>query len=146
MTNSMTFPRVRITNGQAAALYYAGKRRLSAFQGPAIDDKASHAYGTIRFSANPSSGATITLGGTVVHFGTDVAISASLAVTLANLLTFLQASVDANIAKCTYYISGSDLSVRSKEANDASFTLAASVATVSGATLKLMKINSRVAL
>jgi hypothetical protein len=135
-----------MTNGQAAASYYARRRNRMARTTTASDDKASRAYGTIHFPANPSSGATITLGGTVVHLGTDVTIGVDLATTMASLLTFLQASADVNISKCTYQNNNPDLFVQAKDAGVATFTLAASAATVSGATLKLMKINSRVAL
>lgn len=137
-----------MTNGQAAASYYARRRNRSARATVAADDKASHAYGTIHFSANPlpSPHETITLGGTVVTFGTDVDIGVDLTHTLVNLLAFLQASADANISKCTYQNNNPDLFVQAKDAGVATFTLAASNAMRSGATLKLMKINSRVAL
>lgn len=54
------------------------------------------------FSANPASGSTITLNGTVVTFGTDVAIGVDLNTTLQSLKTYLQASADAQLVKFQY--------------------------------------------
>jgi hypothetical protein len=126
------------------ALYHA--RHKNQVETSLVNDPASLSWGSIAFSANPSNGATITLGGTVVTFGTTVTIGASLAITLASLLVFLQASADTNIKKCTYSITGSILGVRSKTPNNTAFTLAASAATVSHATLQLFQISARQAL
>jgi hypothetical protein len=109
-------------------------------------DLSAMAYGTISFAANPANSSTITLGGTVVTFGTDVAIGANLAATLATLLTFLKASANANIVKSAYDINGSLLTIRYKTAGVATFTLAASAATRSGPTLTLPNIRKRKAL
>lgn len=73
------------------------------------------AFGTLAFTTNPAANTTATFGTTVVTFvaanptGNQVLIGASLAATLANLLTFLQASADASIAQSSYTLSGSTL-------------------------------------
>jgi hypothetical protein len=58
------------------------------------------------FSSQPADNSTITLNGTVVtlHDGTGGTVDrgADLAATMAALKAFLNASVDAEIAKCTY--------------------------------------------
>lgn len=66
------------------------------------------AAGTISVTAQPSPNDSFTIGGTAVTFvasspvGSQVAIGATQAITLANLLTFLQQSLDTNISKCSY--------------------------------------------
>ncbi len=127
-----------------AALYHQRDRDLR--DTTLIDDKASLAWGSIVFSANPSNGATITLGGTVVTFGTDVTIGGDLPTTLVHLLAFLSASANANIVKCTYTVSATGLGIRAKAPGVATFTLAASAATVSHSTLKLVQVEQRAAL
>lgn len=127
-----------------AALYHSREKNLISTT--LVSDPASLASGSITFASNPANNSTITLGGTVVTFGTDVTIGASLAITLASLLAFLNASVNANIIKCTYTITGSVLDIRSKTPNNTTFTLAASVATVSHATIQLIQIRKRKAL
>lgn len=106
---------------------------------------APTAIGSISFAANPVAASTITLGGTAVSFvsalttGNQVLIGANLAATLANAVTFLNASTDTNISKATYAVNpaGTAILVTYKTPGTAgnAFTLAASVATVSGATL-----------
>lgn len=106
---------------------------------------APTAIGSIAFASNPANASTITLGGTAVSFvsalttGNQVLIGANLAATLANAVTFLNASTDTNISKATYAVNpaGTAILVTYKTAGTAgnAFTLAASVATVSGATL-----------
>jgi hypothetical protein len=98
--------------------------------------------GNFVFSLQPASNSTITLNGTVVTFGTDVTIGVDLQHTLDNLVTFLTASVDTQIVKCTYTDDATHLYIVSKTAGQTnnSFTLAASTspashATRSGATL-----------
>src|SRR5678815_4854871 len=88
---------------QNAGLYYAGQRNSEARDAAATDDLTSLAWGTITFSANPGSSDTITLGGTAVTFGPghNVAIGATLAITLTSLAAYLNASADANISKST---------------------------------------------
>ena len=105
--------------------------------------KSPTATGNIHFTVNPSPSDTITLDGTVVTFvsslttGNQVLIGSSLTDTLANLLAFLQASVDTNIVKMSYSVTGNYLycvSVATGTTGD-TYTLAASAASVSGADL-----------
>jgi hypothetical protein len=104
---------------------------------------APTAYGSINFAANPAANATITLGGTVVTFvaagpvGNQVLIGANTAATLANLLTFLSTSADANLVKFKYSVLGNYLYLQAAATGVAgnALTIAASVATASGATL-----------
>lgn len=106
-------------------------------------DPGKPATGTITFAANPTASSTITLNSTAVTFvasgatGSQVNIGANLAATLQALKTFLNASSDTQIVKCTYDVSGTKLFVRNKTLGTSgnSFTLAASVATVSASTL-----------
>jgi hypothetical protein len=138
------FPKFKSSPALQAAMFYA--RRNNRKGTTLVNDPASLSWGSILFSANPANASTITLGGAVVTFGTDVTIGVSLAVTLASLLVFLSASANANISKCRYSVGGSSLAIRSKTPNNTTFTLAASAATVSHATLQLVQINKRVAL
>jgi hypothetical protein len=101
------------------------------------------ASGNITFAVQPLANATVTLNGTVVTFvagapvGNQVQIAGTLALTLAALVTFANASVDANISQATYSASATKLYVVSKVTGVGgnAFTLAASVAVPSGATL-----------
>jgi hypothetical protein len=108
------------------------------------------AGGSITFSQQPADNSTITINGTVVtlHDGTGgtVARGASTAAAVDALKTFLNASVDAQIAKCTYDSVGTpthnQLTITSKTVGVTmnSFTLAASSSpnsygTLSGTTL-----------
>lgn len=120
--------------------YYARKRnRLSVL----VDDKAAPAWGTVTFPANPSAGHTVTLNGTVITFGTTVTIGASLAATLAALVAYVVANP---VTGLTVRASGNGLSVLSTTPGNNTITLAASNATVSGATLKRQKAHKRVPL
>lgn len=106
---------------------------------------APTAFGAITFAVNPTAAATITIGGTLVTFvsalttGNQILIGATLAATLANAVTFLNQSADTNLIKATYSVNqaGTAIQVVYKTAGTSgnSFTLAASVATPSGATL-----------
>lgn len=68
------------------------------------------ATGTATFSANPIANDTLTIAGTAITFvasgatGNQVNIGVTLATTLANLMSLLITSVDANLIKCTYTI------------------------------------------
>jgi CBS domain containing-hemolysin-like protein len=128
---------VALTAKQQAGSYFARKRNRLARKSAPVADHAGFAVGSITFSSNASQ--SVTLGGTVVN----LSIGASLADTLAALLVTLGASADANIIKCTYAIEGSTLVVTSKMRGDATFTLAASAGTRSGATLVLPTITAR---
>jgi uncharacterized protein DUF3383 len=103
------------------------------------------AYGSATFSGQPTANDTLTLAGTAVTFvsgtpsGNQVKIGTSLTVTLANLLAFLNASVDTNIVKMTYSVLGSVLYCVSAVTGTAgnAYTLAksSSAITLSGSTL-----------
>lgn len=105
------------------------------------------AIGTILFSVNPSNGDTITLGGVVWTFvsgaasGNQTHIGGTTAFTIATLINDLNASGNATILLCAYGESGGPtvvtLTLTYKAAGSAgtSFTIAASAATPSGATL-----------
>lgn len=138
-------PGVRFRPGGAAAFYYARKANRAAEKSAPVPDLSAHAFAAITFPSNPASNATITLGGTVVTFGTNVTIGANLAATLANLLAFLNASVDANIIKCVYSVPGnSTLGIVSKAAGTSTFTVAAAgPATISHSPLVLPTITKR---
>lgn len=105
--------------------------------------RAPTALGSITFAANPANNATITLGGTVITFtsgvpnGNQVQIGADTATTLGNLLGFLNSSTDANLVKFVYSTLGNKLYLKAATPGTAgnALTLAASAATVSGATL-----------
>lgn len=79
--------------------------------------KAPTATGSFTFAGLPANNDTITLNGTTVTFvtaapvGNQVQIGASVAATLASLLTFLQSSADVQLVKFNYYVVGSVLYV-----------------------------------
>jgi hypothetical protein len=104
------------------------------------------ASGWINFAANPSPSATVTINGTAVTFvtsgptGNQVVIGGTTAITMANLVAFANASTDVNISKVTLSVPnvvGTKVYVVSKVTGSAgnAYTLAASAATVSAATL-----------
>jgi hypothetical protein len=107
---------------------------------------APTASGWYNFAANPIANATVTLNGTVVTFvasgpvGNQVLIGGTTAITMANLVAFANTSADVNISKVTLSLPNvvsTKVYVVSKlpGAPGNAYTLAASVATVSGATL-----------
>jgi hypothetical protein len=106
---------------------------------------AVKATGLIAFAANPSAGDTITLNGTLWTFvsgtpsGNETEIQGTAVQTLDQLVVDLNASGDAEVAKCTYSrpTSTQTLAIEFDTAGPTgnSFTLAASAATVSAATL-----------
>lgn len=76
-----------------------------------ITQGGAPATGSIVFSANPTDGDTIVLNGVTITFGAaaDVDNSTDLDTTGAALKTFLNASVDADLAVATYdYTAGTD--------------------------------------
>lgn len=101
--------------------------------------------GSFTFAGQPTNLDTITLNGTAVTFVTgtpaagQVQIGASLTATLANLLSYLQASVDTQLVKFKYYVVGSVLYVAAATAGSTGDTLTIAKSstniTVSGATL-----------
>jgi hypothetical protein len=108
--------------------------------------RAPTASGWISFPVNPLAGASVTINGTVVTFvssgptGNQVLIGGTTAATMANLVAFANPSLDVNISKVTLSIPnvvGTKVYVVSDLAGTAgnAYTLAASAATVSGATL-----------
>jgi hypothetical protein len=108
--------------------------------------EAPTASGWINFTSNPLANATVTLNGTLVTFvasgptGNQVLIGGTTAATMANLVAFANASVDVNISKLELSIPnvvGTKVYVVSvlPGAPGNAYTLAASAATVSGATL-----------
>ncbi len=92
------------------------------------------ASGTITFTGNPTAADTVTIDGTSVEFvsssptGNQVLIGGTDLITATNLNTFLNASVDTNISKATYSVSGLVVTVTYKSVgtNGNSFTLAKS--------------------
>jgi hypothetical protein len=103
------------------------------------------ATGSALFGALPANNSTITPNGTDVTFvtgtptGSQVKVAATIAETLANLVAFLNASADANIAAAEYRadLDGTSLLIRHKTPGTAgnSFTLARSTSPASGLTL-----------
>lgn len=108
-----------------------------------LDGIPTRATGNILFALNPSAAATITLNGTAWTFvasgatGNQTNIAGSLAATLTQLAIDLNASVAAQVSKCVYTVDATYLYAKYKNGDSTanSFTLAASVATVSGANL-----------
>lgn len=104
---------------------------------------ANAATGTITFVANPTASDTITLGGTAVTFvasgatGNQINIGSSLATTLVAAIAVLNASVDPEVALCTYGANATVLNITFNAGGTAgnTYTIAASAATASGATL-----------
>lgn len=131
VTWDAVYQRLIVTSGSTGAT-----STVSFFQDPT-------ANGNITFAVNPVNNSTITLGGTVITFvagapvGNQVQIAGTLALTLTALAAFLSASADANISQCTYTVSATKLFVVFKVAGVGgnAYTLAASVAAPSGATL-----------
>lgn len=135
--------RSHFANPQAAGAYFARRRNRAAQAATLVDDNASPAWGTIAFPANPSNGHTVTINGTILTFGTTFATGASVAATLTAALNYLDAHP---ISGVFVSISGDGLLVQSSTPGDDSIAIAASNATVSGATLKKQQINARVPL
>jgi Protein of unknown function (DUF3383) len=105
----------------------------------------SAAIGSASFSGQPAANDTLTIDGVAVTFvssgptGNQVLIGATLAATLNNLQTFLNAQITGNLALMTYYVTGTVLYIVSKATGTTgnAYTLAKSstAITVSGATL-----------
>lgn len=101
------------------------------------------ASGSILFASNPADGDTVTLNGVVWTFKTTPTVAAqtqiqpTLAGTLAQLAIDLNASVNASLTVATYSSNPTSLIVTydTTGAGGNAYTLAASVATPSGATL-----------
>ena len=70
----------------------------------AVQSGATQATGTIQLNNNLATTQNIVVNGTTVTFGTSFVVGANLAITLSNMLTFLQSSADTNISKMTYML------------------------------------------
>lgn len=122
---------------------------LKLYMGAPVTTAFAPASGSIKFSALPTAGSTITINGTAFTFvasgatGNQINIGASVSATIDNAVTVLTASVVSGVALANYTKTGTDtLTVTYKTAGLAgnSFTLAAGSApasngTASGATL-----------
>jgi hypothetical protein len=95
--------------------------------------------GNFLYSGQPSAGNTIVLNGTTVTYvasgatGNQINIGVNLSTTLSNTTTFLNASADAQISKCTYTAPGNFIAIFFKDANGdgGSYTLAATGTNIS---------------
>lgn len=118
---------------------------LKLLMGTPVTTQGVAATGSISFAVNPSNLDTITLNATVWTFvtgtpsGNQIKIGTALSDTIQNAVLALNASTETQTVKCSYT---SDLSYSKIEITDKtigvggnSFTLAASAATASGATL-----------
>lgn len=123
------FPAIRKGNGGEPIVRTAG---------------GTQASGTITFADNPTADDTITINGVVFTFvasgatGNEINIGVSLDLTLDNMVSVLQASVDPAVALATYTENGVSVLTITYDTNGVdgnAFTLAASADTVSGATL-----------
>lgn len=105
------------------------------------------ATATAAFSTNPANLDTLTIAGTAVTFvtgaptGNQVQIGATLAATLASLMTFLNASTDANLIKVNYSLTGTTVKftaninqVVGTAGNALTLAKSSSAITISGAT------------
>jgi hypothetical protein len=74
---------------------------------------ATPATSTVTFTGNPANSDTLTIAGTAITFvtaaptGNQVQIGATQSITIANLITFLSASVDVNLIKVNQSVQGS---------------------------------------
>jgi hypothetical protein len=104
------------------------------------------ATGTVTLTGQPAANDTLTLNGTAITFvasspiGNQVVIGSSSAATFANLLSFLQSSLDTNIDQATFQnFSGQVITITNKVAgtagNSYSMTHSSSALALSGADL-----------
>ncbi len=119
---------------------------IGLFGAPDSDPQA--ATGGIVFSGQPAAGSTITINGVVFTFtdtapgANEIGIQGSLATTLSEIVSVLNASVDAEVAEATYdEVDGTSLTIEHDTAgpNGNAFTLAAAAGSngaVSAATLQ----------
>ena len=136
-----------ILGGAQGAGYFAGVRVTDgsdvAASATVPATGATAASGTITFAVNPVAASTITLDGTVWTFvssitaANQILIGGTLAATLATAASTLSASVDANTQMMAYSASATVITCTAVALGTGgnALTLAASVATVSGATL-----------
>lgn len=158
--NSLDFSAVTNLNGVATVINGALTGGVASWNGSEFIVTSNttgagvKASGTITFTGNPAPSDTLTVDGTAITFvasspiGNQVVIGATAALTLANLLTFLQQSADANINLATYSASGLIITVLYKVVGTGgnAFTLAESGAAISlsGGTLASGAIASTV--
>lgn len=107
------------------------KDEIASFYG------AAPASGSIKFAANPANNDTVTVSTTAVSMVTTpasgkVTIGADRETTLAALATFLNASADTELVKCSYWASADRLYVRSKASADSTSTLALASSSANG--------------
>lgn len=123
-------------------------QQVTAFSAFTSFPLSTVATGSIFFPANPSNGDTITLNAVAITFvsgspsGNQVHIDATAGITIGvNLFNFLTTSVNPSLTVAAYIVSGgpatATLGITYKTAGTAgnAYTLAASAATPSGATL-----------
>jgi hypothetical protein len=137
---------VILAQAQGAA-YFAASRVTdgtdTAASGTVLATGGAQATGTVTYTTNPTASSTVTLDGTVWTYvsaltsGNQILIQGTLALTLAYAAAVLNASTDANTALSTYTASSTVLTITAKAVGTGgnALTLAASVGTVSGATL-----------
>ncbi|UGY23722.1 hypothetical protein HU675_0038215 [Bradyrhizobium septentrionale] len=103
------------------------------------------ATGSATFTGQPTANDTLTIAGSAITFvasgatGMQVNIGTSLPVTLSNLLTFLLASQDTGLVKCTYGLSGSTLSITANQ-----FSGTGTNAGTGGNALTLAKVSTNI--
>lgn len=137
---------VTIAQMQGAG-YFAGVRVTDgtdvAASGVSASTAAVAASDSVTYSVNPTASATVTINGSVWTYvsalttGLQILLGATLPLTLAAAVAALNGSADANTAKSTYSTNGTTtLNMTAVAAGTAgnSYTLAASVGTVAGAT------------
>lgn len=103
------------------------------------------AHGTITFTGTGTAADTITLGGTSIELvgsaptGSEVLIGGSAQATAGNLYSFLIASTDVNLSKCTYSLNGAVITATYKTlgvtGNSFSLSKSSTAITLSGADL-----------
>jgi len=103
------------------------------------------ASGTITFTGTGSNTDTLTVGGTSIELvtgtptGNEVQIGATASATAGNMYTFLAASVDTNISKCTYSLNGAVITATYKlvgtSGNSFSLAKSSTAITLSGSDL-----------
>jgi hypothetical protein len=116
VTWNSVFSRFQFTSGTTGAASTLSFLQTSAAAGKAV------------FAGQPTATHVLTVDGTAVTFvaagpvGNQVMIGSTLAITLANLLAFLNSSVDANISLMTYSVTGDVLYMVAKATGTAGNT------------------------
>lgn len=136
-----------ILAGYQGAGYFCGVRITdttdTAASASVSATAAINATDQVTYASNPTANSTVTINGTVwtyvsaITTGNQILLGATLPLTLASAVATLNASLDTNTVKSTYSTNGTTiLSMSADIAGTAgnSYTLAASVGTVGGAT------------